>query len=89
MGFNFPNSPVEGATYFAPNGLAYVFSAGAWRGYQTVAYSAPIITSDVAPVNAMPGMLWWNSANGALYVYYDDGDSRQWVQTAPIIDSSP
>ena len=35
------------------------------------------------PVNPVDNQLWWNSSDGAgggqLYVYYNDGDSRQWV----------
>jgi len=35
--------------------------------------------ADAAPTGAQ-GKLWWNSANGNLYIYYDDGTSSQWVQ---------
>jgi hypothetical protein len=34
-------------------------------------------TAPVAPVN---GDTWWNSDTGVRYVYYDDGNSSQWVQ---------
>ena len=26
--------------------------------------------------------MWWNSEEGILYIYYDDGDTQQWVQAA-------
>jgi hypothetical protein len=29
------------------------------------------------------GWLWWNSSNGTLYVWYDDGDTQQWVEAGP------
>jgi hypothetical protein len=38
--------------------------------------------SATAPVNASQGDLWFNSAIGDLSVYYNDGDSSQWVSTA-------
>ena len=31
-----------------------------------------------------PGDLWWSYTNGRLYVYFNDGDSSQWVCTQPI-----
>ena len=32
-----------------------------------------------APGSASSGDLWWDSDEGDLYVYYDDGNSSQWV----------
>ena len=43
---------------------------------------ANVTTSDIAPTSAGDGDLWWNSSVGALKVYYDDGDSQQWVDAA-------
>ena len=39
------------------------------------------------PLNPEVGQLWWNSddtenGGGRLYVYYNDGDSAQWVDTS-------
>ncbi|ATV46325.1 hypothetical protein [Lake Baikal phage Baikal-20-5m-C28] len=36
-------------------------------------------TAPVAP-EAHPGTIWFNTNDGKLYVYYDDGNSLQWVQ---------
>jgi len=44
---------------------------------------ASVTTSDTAPVSPGTGDLWWNSNIGKLFVYYDDGTSLQWVETAP------
>ena len=41
--------------------------------------SAQAIVSDNAPSNPSQGDLWWNSADGKLKIYYDDGQSAQWV----------
>jgi hypothetical protein len=40
---------------------------------------ASVTISTTAPGSPSAGDLWFNSENGTLYVYYDDGDSQQWV----------
>ena len=35
------------------------------------------------PGNALPGNLWFNAADGRLYVYYKDADTEQWVDASP------
>ena len=42
--------------------------------------------ADSAPTGASAGDLWWDSADadgGRLYIYYDDGDTQQWVEASP------
>tara|TARA_Y100001937_G_scaffold46743_1_gene65617 strand:+ start:4158 stop:7574 length:3417 start_codon:yes stop_codon:yes gene_type:complete len=41
----------------------------------------PVTVSDNPPntSSAIPGELWWESDTGDLFVYYDDGNSKQWV----------
>jgi hypothetical protein len=36
--------------------------------------------SDNAPSSPQPGQLWWESDTGNLYIWYDDGNTSQWVQ---------
>ncbi len=43
---------------------------------------ANVTTADTAPTSPEDGDLWWKSDVGALKVYYDDGDSQQWVDAA-------
>ena len=40
------------------------------------------ILADTPPVasTATNGMLWFNTSTGKLYIYYNDGDSLQWIQ---------
>jgi hypothetical protein len=38
-----------------------------------------ITVSDTAPSGAVAGDQWFNSTDGSLYVYYNDGSSSQWV----------
>jgi hypothetical protein len=46
---------------------------------------ASVDVSDTAPDSPDAGNIWFNSANGSLFVYITDEDSSQWVQpTSPI-----
>lgn len=42
-----------------------------------------IPVTNVAPVIAQNGDLWWNNDNGRLFIYYADGDSGQWIEANP------
>jgi hypothetical protein len=41
-----------------------------------------ILIGDTPPADPGLGQLWWESDTGNLYVWYDDGNSTQWVQVA-------
>ena len=41
--------------------------------------SASITIGDIAPSSPQVGALWYDSAGGQLYVFYNDGNSSQWV----------
>ena len=65
----FPEAPLDGLTYGRKNG-----------GWATVVGGA--FTDDAPPPPPLvDGQLWWDSARGILYVYYQDVDGFQWVQT--------
>lgn len=40
---------------------------------------APATASDTAPVNPQPGALWFDTVGQALYIWYQDPNSSQWV----------
>ena len=40
---------------------------------------APVSIGTIPHTAAIPGELWWNKRTGNLNVYYDDGNSQQWV----------
>ena len=42
-----------------------------------------VTVSDNAPPSVFSGKLWWKSDEGRLKVYYDDGNSSQWVDATP------
>lgn len=35
------------------------------------------------PASPVNGEMWWSSEDGNLYIYYQDGDSAQWVPSKP------
>jgi hypothetical protein len=49
---------------------------------------ATVTVSDTPPAGAPDATLWWESSTGLLYVFYNDGSSRQWVVAAPQPDIS-
>jgi hypothetical protein len=53
-----------------------------WSGSQWVSLGggSTVTTDDVPPAAPADGDLWWDSASTTLFVWYDDGDSAQWVQ---------
>jgi hypothetical protein len=67
-----PNSYVLTASAGASAGIVWAPSAGGGGG-------ASITTASAAPVGPANGDAWYNTTDGALYIYYDDGDSQQWV----------
>ena len=44
-----------------------------------------VVISDTPPANPITGELWWDSTQGILRVYYNDGDSSQWVDAFPVV----
>jgi len=48
---------------------------------------ATVTTSDTPPLTPTSGDLWWKSNEGRLKVYYNDGDSSQWVDASPPLAS--
>lgn len=40
---------------------------------------ASVTISDSAPASPTAGNLWWRSSEGQLYIYYNDGNTSQWV----------
>ena len=78
MSFDYPSSPVLNQVYTAPTGQGYVWSGTAWNLAQT-SPQAPV-ASDNPPASPYPGQLWMRSTTGALYMWYADPNSSQWIQ---------
>lgn len=45
--------------------------------------AAVFISNTVPTANVDAGDMWWDKTTGESYIYYNDGDSSQWVQFAP------
>ena len=52
-------------------------------GSVTVSYYRPTVR-DHGGSDTKPGDLWWSIWDGRMFIYYDDGDSKQWVVTQPL-----
>ena len=76
------NTPADGSD---PRTFPAIWNATATLLEANVGTGGGSITvSATAPVSPAPanGDLWWDSTNGEMYVYYDDGTSSQWVAAA-------
>jgi len=66
------------------DGNQYVRQDGAWA---TITEGATVTVSTSKPSSPTNGDLWFSEGNGVMYVYYEDGDSNQWVAAgAPILE---
>lgn len=75
MPLDFPTSPTNGQTY---NGYVYSTSVGAWQAKP--AAQSPFYTSDTPPSNPVAGDSWFNTNDGTMYIYVNDGNTSQWVE---------
>jgi hypothetical protein len=50
---------------------------------------ASISIGDTPPGSPVAGAMWWNSVLGTLFIYYNDGNSSQWVPAAPAANAAP
>jgi len=75
MPLDFPTSPTNGQTY---NGYVYSTSVGAWQAKP--AAQSPFYTSDTPPSNPVAGDSWFNTNDGTMYIYYNDGNTSQWAE---------
>ena len=86
--FNFTPADIFSGNYQdlinKPN-LATVATTGDYNDLVNIPTPSalPIVTDDNAPSNPIDGTLWWDSNEGKLKVYYDDGDTLQWVDAGP------
>lgn len=72
---DFPASPTNGQVYGA---YTYDSTKGAWR--VTGVQATSVISSATPPSNPTSGNLWFNTNDGVLFTYFNDGNSSQWVE---------
>jgi hypothetical protein len=87
MALTFPSTPTNGQIYTdTVTGYRYSYnsSVGVWS---FAANSVGMSVSSTPPANVAPGAMWFNREIGRTFVYYDDGDSKQWIETVPATGS--
>lgn len=50
---------------------------------QAVSGGTNVSISDNSPASPVNGDMWWDSSDGVLKIYYNDGTSLQWVDAVP------
>ena len=50
--------------------------------------TSPVYIGDAPPSSPYPGLLWWDSATGGFYIYYDDGTTSAWMGLTPVKGST-
>jgi hypothetical protein len=65
------------------NSGKYLTTDGSTISWGTVTTSSVTI-SDTAPVSPTSGNIWFDSTKLNTYVYYNDGDSSQWVNATSV-----
>ena len=80
MAINFPSSPIDNQSYTS-GGITWFWS-NTVQAWQTTTSAASIVSAN-PPSSPTSGNLWWNSNTGGLYIYYNDGNSSQWVEASP------
>ena len=69
MAINFPDSPSINDTHTV-NGRTWVWDGSAWKLSGTINNGISLEVSDTAPSTPIEGDMWYNSANGSTYTYY-------------------
>jgi hypothetical protein len=47
--------------------------------HAVLANTAILTVSDTAPASPSTNALWWNSVDTQMYIWYNDGNTTQWV----------
>lgn len=66
-----PEAPTDGQQYSRRNGAWQVLSASG------------LVVGSVPPADTARFPMWWDNVSGTLYIWYDDGNSAQWVICVP------
>lgn len=83
MALNFPASPTNGQVFLS-GGVSWVFDGEKWK--VSTSSIEPVFISSSTPAG-VAGQIYWDSDESTAYIYYDDGDTAQWVpltSTAPV-----
>lgn len=79
---DFPASPAVNQLFVAPNGVTYQWTGVLWL---PVGGTTALSVGDTPPASPGANALWWNSTSGMLYIWYNDGNTTQWVPATPTL----
>ena len=81
---DFPASPINGQIFAAANGVVYRYLTppGIWS-VGNVGDTA--FVGDTPPATPATNQLWFSSTLGQLYIWYNDGNTTQWVPCNPSV----
>lgn len=83
MALTFPSSPTNGQLYTdTVTGNRYVYDS-AKTIWKFASNNVGVSISSIPPANVSQGAMWFNREIGRTFIYYDDGDSKQWIETVP------
>jgi len=82
MAIDFPSTPTAGQEF---GGYYWDDTKEVWRSQSTNRGS--VITSATTPTGATAGDMWFNTVDGTMFVYYDDGITTQWVEVQANVDN--
>ena len=82
MALDFPASPSNGQI-FSSGGISWTFDGEKWK----ISSSGiePVFISSSTPTG-VAGQIYWDSDESTAYIYYDDGNTAQWV---PLVSTAP
>ena len=82
MALDFPASPTNGQI-FSSGGVSWTFDGEKWK----ISSSGiePVFISSSTPTG-VAGQIYWDSDESTAYIYYDDGNTAQWV---PLVSTAP
>lgn len=82
MAIDFPSSPTDGQIY---QGYYWDNAKQAWRSNNPATGS--VIMSSTTPVGATSGDMWFNTSDGTMFVYYNDGITSNWIEIQANVDN--
>jgi hypothetical protein len=87
MPLDFPLVPTVGQRFTAADNFVYRWDGVAWSlANPTIAMVSRTPTCSIGstpPLAPLPADLWFDSGTGFFFIYYDDGNTVQWVVTNP------
>lgn len=89
-----PPLPLKVGTFGFNTDLQYFefFDGTQWLQWSAVTSGprpALVITGDSPPASPTVGVLWFDTTGGLLYMWYDDGNTQQWVNVNNYNAPSP